>query len=120
MVGDDVAVLDIDDIQRTLVNSRLETLRHRSVVRQGDSRMAEHISPTNVYRVRIEVDEDGYYVAECLDLHGCISQGDTEEEALDNITDAIRGYLISMAKHAGESEQSNIRIVDAPVVAAVA
>ena len=82
--------------------------------------MTEHSPPKNVYRVHIEVDEDGYYVAECLDLYGCISQGDTEEEALDNIADAIRGYLVAMAKHTRGSEQTTSRIVEAPVVAKVA
>ena len=33
--------------------------------------------------------EDGYVVAECTDIPGCISQGRTREEALANIVDAI-------------------------------
>jgi antitoxin HicB len=51
------------------------------------------------YRVIIEVDEDGCYVAECPSLPGCISQGLTREEALLNIKDAIKGYLESLDKH---------------------
>ena len=38
-------------------------------------------------------DEDGVYVAECPAIPGCVSQGDTEREALDNIKDAIRHCL---------------------------
>jgi len=51
------------------------------------------------YRVIIEQDEDGMYVAECPALPGCISQGRTREEALENIRDAIKGYLESLRKH---------------------
>ena len=51
------------------------------------------------YRVLIEQDEDGVFVVECPALPGCVSQGNTREEALANIQDAIRGYLESLAKH---------------------
>lgn len=51
------------------------------------------------FLVRIEVDEEGAYVAECLSLPGCISQGKTEGEAIENVRDAIKGYLASLAKH---------------------
>jgi predicted RNase H-like HicB family nuclease len=37
--------------------------------------------------------EDGYIVVECPSLPGCISQGKTRQEALDNIKDAIEGYI---------------------------
>jgi len=37
--------------------------------------------------------EDGYWVAECPSLPGCISQGKTKEEAIANIKEAIRGYI---------------------------
>ena len=51
------------------------------------------------YRVLIEPDEDGVFVAECPSLPGCISQGTTRAEALANIKDAISGYLASLARH---------------------
>ena len=51
------------------------------------------------YRVLITEDEDGQFVAECPSLPGCISQGETRELALENIHDAIRGYLESLKKH---------------------
>ena len=51
------------------------------------------------YRVIIEQDKDGGYVAECPYLPGCISQGATREEAMKNIIDAISGYLESLRKH---------------------
>lgn len=46
------------------------------------------------FLVTIEPGEDGMYVAECPAIPGCISQGATEEEALENIKDAIRQCLI--------------------------
>ena len=51
------------------------------------------------YRIFIEQDEDGIFVAECLSLPGCISQGKTRKQAIENIQDAIRGYLESLRKH---------------------
>lgn len=33
------------------------------------------------------------WVAECLSLPGCVSQGSTKEEALQNIREAIDGYI---------------------------
>ncbi len=37
--------------------------------------------------------EDGYWVTECPGLPGCVSQGASREEAIQNIREAIRGYL---------------------------
>ncbi len=51
------------------------------------------------YRVLIEQDEDGIFIASVPELPGCISQGKTRKEAMSNIQDAIQGYLISLKKH---------------------
>jgi predicted RNase H-like HicB family nuclease len=51
------------------------------------------------YRVLIEQDEDGVFVAEVPSLPGCISQGKTREEAVKNIQEAIEGYLESLKAH---------------------
>jgi predicted RNase H-like HicB family nuclease len=40
--------------------------------------------------------EDGYWVAECLSLPGCISQGKTREEAIENVKDAIDAYVLAL------------------------
>lgn len=49
------------------------------------------------YPVVIEQDhEAGGYVVFCPTLKGCVSQGETEEEALENIKDAIKMYLESV------------------------
>ena len=45
------------------------------------------------YKVVISEGEDGWYVVECPSILGCVSQGKTIEEALENIKDAIRGCL---------------------------
>ena len=51
------------------------------------------------YRLLIEQDEDGVFVAEVPSLPGCISQGNTREEATDNIKEAITLYLESLEAH---------------------
>lgn len=51
------------------------------------------------FRIIIEQDEDGYFVAECPSLPGCVSQGKTLQEAKENIKEAIEGYLESLEKH---------------------
>ncbi len=51
------------------------------------------------FRIIIEQDEDGVFVAECPALPGCISQGKTRAEAIKNIEDAAQGYLESLKKH---------------------
>jgi predicted RNase H-like HicB family nuclease len=40
--------------------------------------------------------EDGYFVAEVPSLPGCISQGKSKEEALQNIREAIRVYIAAL------------------------
>ena len=51
------------------------------------------------YRVLIEHDEDGVFVAEVPSLPGCISQGQTRVEATANIKEAIALYLESLTAH---------------------
>lgn len=51
------------------------------------------------YRILIEQDEDGIFVAECPSLPGCVSQGRSRKEAIKNIQDAIKGYLESLKNH---------------------
>ena len=51
------------------------------------------------FRVLIEVDEDGVFIATCPSLPGCVSQGNTRAEALVNIRDAMAAYIASLDKH---------------------
>jgi len=45
------------------------------------------------FSVTLDRDEDGVWVVECPAIPGCVSQGQTREEALTNIEDAIRVCL---------------------------
>ncbi|HWP92301.1 MAG TPA: type II toxin-antitoxin system HicB family antitoxin [Thermodesulfobacteriota bacterium] len=40
--------------------------------------------------------EDGYWVAECPSLPGCVSQGKSKEEVIANIKEAIQGYISAL------------------------
>ena len=64
-----------------------------------------------IYKVAVRHTEEGYSV-NCPGLPGCWSQGETEQEALDNIQDAIREYLhVAAELNVG----SNIREVEVVV-----
>lgn len=43
--------------------------------------------------------QDGYWVAECPSLPGCISQGKTKAEAIENIREAIVGWIETAKSH---------------------
>ena len=45
------------------------------------------------FMITVNQDEDGVYIVECPSIPGCISQGQTEAEALKNIQEAIKGCL---------------------------
>jgi predicted RNase H-like HicB family nuclease len=51
-----------------------------------------------IYRVVVEKGEDFGYVIHCPAIPGCHSQGNTMEEAIENIKDAIRGCLSVLDK----------------------
>ena len=40
--------------------------------------------------------DDGYWIAECPSLPGCISQGENKERAIANIKEAIDGYIATL------------------------
>lgn len=40
--------------------------------------------------------EDGFWVAECPSLPGCVSQGESREQAIKNIREAIEGYILAL------------------------
>ncbi len=56
-----------------------------------DSRAAE-------YYVIYETDEDGYFIASCPSIKGCVAAGATLEEAYQNIQDAIESCLEALEK----------------------
>ncbi len=51
------------------------------------------------FRVIIQRDEDGAYVAEVPTLPGCVTQGATRSEAVANVREAIEVYLESLKAH---------------------
>ncbi len=58
-------------------------------------------------------DEDGYWIAECPSLPGCNSQGATEQEAIQNIKEAIELY-IEVIEERGEpvpEDHSHLRVL---------
>jgi len=63
------------------------------------------------YRVKLEKTDEGYSVW-CPGLPGCWSQGKTEEEALENIKDAIETYLATVEELA---KGKVTRLVEVPV-----
>ena len=64
------------------------------------------------YKVVLHKSEEGYSVS-CPGLPGCWSQGETEEEALENIRDAIQEYLAAideLTKGAGEVREVEVTV----------
>ena len=76
----------------------VQVIDGKEPIRRSDMRTAT-IEGTMKFAVTLEQDEDGYIVASCPSLPGCHSQGKTDEEAITNIKEAIRGYIASMRRH---------------------
>ena len=69
------------------------------------------------FNVVLEEDlEDGGYIVHCPALKGCWSQGNTVEEALENIKEAIVGYL----KTLNERTVHGIKVSDRAIIKEVA
>jgi predicted RNase H-like HicB family nuclease len=64
--------------------------------------------------VVLEKGEDGYIVAECPALPGCVSQGHTREEALANIREAIQGVIKVRLKHGLPIPEETLIEVEVP------
>ena len=60
------------------------------------------------YKVVVYEDEDGIFIAECLELPGCITDGKTKEDAIKNIKEAIEGYSESVLKEKTENLKGKI------------
>ena len=74
-------------------------VRYRtSRVSEGGGRLCAG-GPQIKYRVLIEQDEDGVFMAEVPSLPGCITQGSTRDEALANSREAIAAYLERLEAH---------------------
>ncbi|MBI5696345.1 MAG: type II toxin-antitoxin system HicB family antitoxin [Nitrospirae bacterium] len=62
------------------------------------------------YTIIFEREEDGGYHAFAPALPGCHSQGDTYEEAVENIRDAVRLYIESLIAHGEKVPEDDITI----------
>lgn len=60
------------------------------------------------YTVILEKEEEGGYHAFCPMLKGCHSEGDTFEETIENMTEAIELYLESLIAHQQPVPQDNL------------
>ena len=63
------------------------------------------------YKVVLRQSEEGYSVS-CPGLPGCWSQGDTEEEALENIQEAIHDYLSAVDDLTRDGEVREVEVAD--------
>lgn len=63
------------------------------------------------YTVVFEPAEEGGYVASVPALPGCMSQGDTFEQAVKMIKDAISGYLVVLKEKGGEIPKESEEVV---------
>ena len=70
-----------------------------------------------MFHVVLEKAEDGWIVAECPALPGCVSQGTDEKEALENIKEAITAWL--WAEDQKAVSRLNTKAWETPVVVAV-
>jgi len=61
------------------------------------------------YRVNVKRTDEGYAVW-CPGLPGCWSQGKTEEEALENIKDAIQAYLVTVEELSKNRESRYVEV----------
>lgn len=61
------------------------------------------------YKVKLKQSEEGYAIW-CPGLPGCWSQGETEEEALENIKDAITAYLETVEEINKDAESRYVEV----------
>ena len=69
------------------------------------------------YTVYLQKADEGGYIVSAPALPGCVTQGETREEALEMIRDAIAGYVASLKKH-GETvptEQGEVEKISVSV-----
>ena len=76
---------------------------------------------TYVFRVEVE-DEDGRWVAEIPSLPGCVTEGNSKEEALEGLREAAQAYLDVMSEHGDplpEKVQQEVMVIDSADFVAV-
>jgi len=63
--------------------------------------------------VTLDAADEGGYVVQCVEIPGAISQGETEEEAMANIQDAIKA-IFEVRRRQAKSGHDAIRFVEIP------
>ena len=66
------------------------------------------------HKIILEKESDGRFSAHCLELPGCHSWGETEEEAIENIKEAIAGYM-EVIEERIERAGRNMRVLEVAV-----
>lgn len=56
--------------------------------------------------------EDGYWIAECPSLPGCISQAETKQEVVNNIREAIDGYIVALEEDRLPIPEEHFEVLD--------
>ncbi len=64
-----------------------------------------------IYHVIIEQDEDGIYVGKVLGLKGCVTQGDTVDELMKNVKEAIELCLEVQSKKKEKVTEEDIKFI---------
>ena len=62
-------------------------------------------------QVIVYLGEDGWWVAECPSLPGCVSQGKTQEDAVESIKEAIRGYVKALEEDGLPVPEENFSVL---------
>lgn len=65
---------------------------------------------TQTYHIVIKSQGKEGFVVRCLELPGCLSEGKTEEEALNNIRDAIRLYIADIKMEVKQKKARPIKV----------
>jgi len=91
------AILDNKDVEPAIFFIQTDVFKKRKEERVEFLRFKK--LKVSGYNVQLMEEEEGGFSVKCLDLPGCISQGETEEEAIENIKEAIEGYLECAKKH---------------------
>lgn len=67
--------------------------------------------PVQERKVLIFQDEDGYFIAEVPSLPGCVSQGETRNEAIENIKEAIALHIEVLIERGQPIPEDNVEVI---------
>jgi len=62
-------------------------------------------------QIIVKPGEDGFWLAECPSLSGCISQGQSKKEAIKNIQEAVEGYIEVLQQDGDPIPEDNMESV---------